>query len=42
MTRGAQIDAFVKERNIPVLTIAELADFRMALAAARELAEETV
>ena len=38
----AQIDAFVKERNIPVLTIAELADFRMALAAARELAEETV
>jgi 3,4-dihydroxy 2-butanone 4-phosphate synthase len=42
MARGAQIDAFVKERNIPVLTIAELADFRMALAAARELAEETV
>jgi len=42
MARGEQIDAFVKERNIPVLTIAELADFRMALAAAREMAEETV
>ena len=40
MSRGAQIDAFVAQRNIPVLTIAELADFRMVLAAARELAEE--
>lgn len=35
MARGAQIDAFVKARNIPVLTIAELADFRIALATSR-------
>ncbi|MGA7816331.1 3,4-dihydroxy-2-butanone-4-phosphate synthase [Caballeronia sp.] len=42
MSSGAQIDAFVAARNIPVLTIAELADFRMALAAARELAEEAL
>ncbi len=44
MSRGVQIENFVKARNMPVLTIAELADFRMALAAAREeteAAEET-
>jgi len=40
MSRGAQIDAFVKERNIPVLTIAELADFRIALARSRDEARE--
>jgi 3,4-dihydroxy 2-butanone 4-phosphate synthase len=41
MARGEQIDSFVKARNIPVLTIAELADFRMGLATAREVSEET-
>lgn len=41
MSRGAEIDAFVKARNIPVLTIAELADFRLQLAKARELSEES-
>ncbi len=39
MSRGAEIDAFVEARGIPVLTIAELADFRTQLAAARELSE---
>jgi 3,4-dihydroxy 2-butanone 4-phosphate synthase len=41
MARGEQIDRFVNARNIPVLTIAELADFRQALATAREVSEET-
>jgi 3,4-dihydroxy 2-butanone 4-phosphate synthase len=41
MSRGVEIENFVKARNIPVLTIAELADFRMALAAAREETEAT-
>jgi 3,4-dihydroxy 2-butanone 4-phosphate synthase len=40
MSRGAAIDAFVEARNIPVLTIAELADFRMQLMKARESSEE--
>lgn len=42
MSRGAEIDAFVTAHDIPVLTIAELADFRAALATAREMSEEAV
>jgi len=40
MTRGAQVERFAKEHGLPMLTIAELVEFRAALAAARETAEE--
>ncbi|SAK44777.1 3,4-dihydroxy-2-butanone 4-phosphate synthase [Caballeronia fortuita] len=40
MTRGAQVEQFAKEHGLPMLTIAELVEFRAALAAARESVEE--
>jgi 3,4-dihydroxy 2-butanone 4-phosphate synthase len=36
MTRGAQVERFAKEHGLPMLTIAELAEFRATLLAARE------
>jgi 3,4-dihydroxy 2-butanone 4-phosphate synthase len=40
MTRGAQVERFAAEHGLPMLTIAELVEFRAALAAAREVVEE--
>ena len=40
MTRGEQVVRFAKEHRLPMLTIAELAEFRAALATAREAVEE--
>jgi 3,4-dihydroxy 2-butanone 4-phosphate synthase len=40
MTRGADVERFAKQHGLPMLTIAELAEFRAALAAAREMVEE--
>ncbi len=40
MTRGAQVERFAQEHGLPMLTIAELVEFRAALAAARESVEE--
>jgi 3,4-dihydroxy 2-butanone 4-phosphate synthase len=40
MTRGEQVVRFAKEHGLPMLTIAELVEFREALAAAREAIEE--
>ncbi len=40
MTRGAHVERFAQERGLPMLTIAELVEFRAALAAARESVEE--
>jgi 3,4-dihydroxy 2-butanone 4-phosphate synthase len=36
MTRGAEVERFAAQHNLPMLTIAELAEFRQALAQARE------
>jgi 3,4-dihydroxy 2-butanone 4-phosphate synthase len=36
MTRGADVERFAAQHNLPMLTIAELVEFREALAAARE------
>ena len=36
MTRGADVERFAAQHNLPMLTIAELVEFRAALAAARE------
>ncbi|AXL51910.1 3,4-dihydroxy-2-butanone 4-phosphate synthase [Paraburkholderia caffeinilytica] len=36
MTRGADVERFAQRHNLPMLTIAELAEFRQALATARE------
>ncbi|HZZ10706.1 MAG TPA: 3,4-dihydroxy-2-butanone-4-phosphate synthase [Paraburkholderia sp.] len=36
MTRGADVERFAKQHNLPMLTIAELVEFREALATARE------
>jgi 3,4-dihydroxy 2-butanone 4-phosphate synthase len=40
MTRGEQVERFAQEHRLPMLTIAELVEFRAALAAARETVEE--
>jgi 3,4-dihydroxy 2-butanone 4-phosphate synthase len=43
MTRGADVERFAARHDLPMLTIAELVEFRAALAAAGEsLAEEAV
>src|SRR6201996_738562 len=39
MTRGEQVERFAQEHRLPMLTIAELVEFRAALAAARETVE---
>ena len=36
MARGEQVDRFAAEHDLPMLTIAELVEFRQSLAAARE------
>ncbi|MFM0735761.1 3,4-dihydroxy-2-butanone-4-phosphate synthase [Paraburkholderia xenovorans] len=36
MTRGADVERFAQQHNLPILTIAELVEFRQALATARE------
>jgi 3,4-dihydroxy 2-butanone 4-phosphate synthase len=36
MTRGADVERFAAQHNLPILTIAELAEFRETLAAVRE------
>ncbi|RKF29849.1 3,4-dihydroxy-2-butanone-4-phosphate synthase [Paraburkholderia fungorum] len=36
MTRGADVERFAAQHNLPMLTIAELVEFRQALATARE------
>ncbi|WP_186308069.1 3,4-dihydroxy-2-butanone-4-phosphate synthase [Paraburkholderia sp. BCC1884] len=36
MTRGADVERFAAQHNLPILTIAELVEFRQALAQARE------
>ncbi|MFM0349680.1 3,4-dihydroxy-2-butanone-4-phosphate synthase [Paraburkholderia sp. RL17-347-BIC-D] len=36
MTRGAEVERFAAQHNLPMLTIAELVEFRQALAQARE------
>ena len=36
MTRGADVERFAAQHNLPMLTIAELVEFRQALAQARE------
>jgi 3,4-dihydroxy 2-butanone 4-phosphate synthase len=36
MARGAQVERFAAQHCLPMLTIAELVQFREALAAARE------
>lgn len=36
MTRGADVERFAAQHNLPMLTIAELVEFRRALATARE------
>ena len=40
MTRGADVERFAAQHNLPMLTIAELVEFRQALAQARECVEE--
>jgi 3,4-dihydroxy 2-butanone 4-phosphate synthase len=40
MTRGADVERFAAQHNLPMLTIAELAEFRRALAEARECVEQ--
>ncbi|MFM0288369.1 3,4-dihydroxy-2-butanone-4-phosphate synthase [Paraburkholderia megapolitana] len=40
MTRGADVERFAAKHNLPMLTIAELVEFRTALAAAREYCED--
>ena len=39
MTRGADVERFAAKHNLPMLTIAELAEFRQALTQARECVE---
>jgi len=39
MTRGADVERFAAKHNLPMLTIAELAEFRLALTQARECVE---
>jgi len=40
MMRGEDVERFAAQHDMPLLTIAELVEFRVALAAARELAAE--
>jgi 3,4-dihydroxy 2-butanone 4-phosphate synthase len=42
MTRGADVERFATQHNLPMLTIAELVEFREALAAARECCVDEV
>jgi 3,4-dihydroxy 2-butanone 4-phosphate synthase len=42
MTRGADVERFAARHNLPMLTIAELVEFRQALAAARECCVDEV
>lgn len=42
MTRGADVERFAAQHNLPMLTIAELVEFRQALAAARECVADEV
>ena len=42
MTRGADVERFAVQHNLPMLTIAELVEFREALAAAREYCVDEV
>jgi 3,4-dihydroxy 2-butanone 4-phosphate synthase len=42
MTRGAEVERFAAQHNLPMLTIAELVEFRTALAAARECCVDEV
>jgi 3,4-dihydroxy 2-butanone 4-phosphate synthase len=42
MTRGADVERFAAQHNLPMLTIAELVEFRQALAAARECCADEV
>ncbi len=42
MTRGADVERFAAQHNLPMLTIAELVEFREALAAARECCADEV
>ena len=42
MTRGADVERFAAQHNLPMLTIAELVEFRRALAAARECCVDEV
>jgi 3,4-dihydroxy 2-butanone 4-phosphate synthase len=42
MTRGADVERFAAQHNLPMLTIAELVEFREALAAARECCVDEV
>ncbi|KAE8761618.1 3,4-dihydroxy-2-butanone-4-phosphate synthase [Paraburkholderia madseniana] len=42
MTRGADVERFAQQHNLPMLTIAELVEFRQALATARECVADEV
>jgi len=42
MTRGADVERFAAQHNLPMLTIAELVEFRAALAAARECCADAI
>jgi 3,4-dihydroxy 2-butanone 4-phosphate synthase len=42
MTRGAEVERFAAQHDLPMLTIAELVEFREALAAAREYCADEV
>ena len=42
MTRGADVERFAAQHNLPMLTIAELVEFREALAVARECCADEV
>jgi 3,4-dihydroxy 2-butanone 4-phosphate synthase len=42
MTRGADVERFAAQHNLPMLTIAELVEFRHALAVARECCADEV
>lgn len=42
MTRGADVERFAAQHNLPMLTIAELVEFRQALATARECVADEV
>jgi 3,4-dihydroxy 2-butanone 4-phosphate synthase len=42
MARGAEVERFAARHNLPLLTIAELVEFREALAAVRECCADEV
>ncbi|CAE6775193.1 3,4-dihydroxy-2-butanone 4-phosphate synthase [Paraburkholderia nemoris] len=42
MMRGADVERFAQQHNLPMLTIAELVEFRQALATARECVADEV